>query len=90
MATPKEAKVVVEKAPKRLPKPPAVRSKSALELKPAAEKAARGGPAPSPDEVARTAYSLWMKRGGNRMVNWIEAEMIHAARAEIRRRLRPS
>ncbi|MCA9284497.1 MAG: DUF2934 domain-containing protein [Phycisphaerales bacterium] len=28
----------------------------------------------SPEEIAREAYFIWLERGGNEVVNWLEAE----------------
>lgn len=29
---------------------------------------------PTHDEIAARAYELWLERGGNEIVNWLEAE----------------
>ncbi len=39
---------------------------SRIEGKPAAE--------PTVDQIAAAAYFLWLERGGNETVNWLEAE----------------
>lgn len=48
------------------PRPNSQPARERLELKPAAE--------PSRDQIAREAYFLWLRRGGNEVVNWLEAE----------------
>lgn len=59
------------------PAPPPQRQSSAMESKPAAGQVSR-------QQVAEAAYFLWLQRGGNDLVNWLDAEAILTARAAQR------
>jgi hypothetical protein len=48
-----------------------------MESKPAAGQVSR-------QQVAEAAYFLWLQRGGNDLVNWLDAEAILTARAAQR------
>ena len=40
--------------------------------------------APTAQAIAEAAYFLWLQRGGNETVNWLEAERMLRAKAGVR------
>lgn len=45
-------------------------------IKPATRIEGKPSAEPTVDQIATAAYFLWLERGGNQLVNWLEAERL--------------
>ena len=72
--------------PKAAFAPTAIRPAARVESKPSINGPTGGqaGPQPTREQIAEAAYFLWLKRGGDEVLNWIEAEALLEGRVRAR------